>query len=98
MSAYLGKQSAAQMRNASTPEDPTAVIATTDTKAMEKSVMIKMSVIIIEILATLTQCAEIQTVRTPAAVKPVSKETESGVTTLTSARQVFMIATKKPYV
>ena len=30
-------------------------------------------------------CAEIQTVRTPAAVKPVSKETDSGVTTMTSA-------------
>ena len=86
------------MRNASTPKDPTAVSATTGTKAMEKSVMIKVSVIIIEILAISTQCAEIQTVRTPAAVKPVSKETDSGVTTMTSAWQVFMIATKKPYV
>ena len=85
MSADLGKQSAAQMRNASTPKDPTAVSATTGTKAMEKSVMIKVSVIIIEILAISTQCAEIQTVRTPAAVKPVSKETDSGVTTMTSA-------------
>ena len=99
MSAYLGHQSAAQMRNASTPKDPTAVSATTDTKAMEKRVMIKMSVLmIIEILAISTQCAEIQTVRTPAAVKQVSKETDSGVTTMTSAREVFMIATKKPYV
>ena len=85
MSAYLRKQSAAQMRNASTPKDPTAVSATTDTKAMEKRVMIKMSVMIIEILAISTQCAEIQTVRTPAAVNQVSKETESGVTTMTSA-------------
>ena len=85
MSAYLGHQSAAQMRNASTPKDPTAVSATTDTKAMEKSVMIKMSVMIIEIFAISTQCAEIQTVRTPAAVKQVSKETDSGVTTMTSA-------------
>ena len=83
MSAYLGKQSAAQMRNASTPKDPTAVSAKTGTKAMEKSVMIETSVI--EILAASTQCAEIQTVRTPAAVNPVSKETESGVTTITSA-------------
>ena len=98
MSAYLRKQSAAQMRNASTPKDPTAVSATTDTKAMEKRVMIKMSVMIIEILAISTQCAEIQTVRTPAAVKQVSKETDSGVTTMTNAREVFMIATKKPYV
>ena len=96
MSAYLGKQSAAQMRNASTPKDLTAVSATTGTKAMEKRVMIKMSVI--EILAASTQCAEIQTVRTPAAVNPVSKETESGVTTITSARRVSMNATKKPYV
>ena len=96
MSAYLGKQSAAQMRNASTPKDPTAVSATTGTKAMEKSVMIETSVI--EILAASTQCAEIRTVRTPAAVIPVSKETESGVTTITSARRVSMIATKKPYV
>ena len=96
MSAYLGKQSAAQMRNASTPKDPTAVSATTGTKAMEKSVMIETSVI--EILAASTQCAEIQTVRTPAAVNPVSKETESGVTTITSARRVSMNATKKPYV
>ena len=96
MSAYLGKQSAAQMRNASTPKDPTAVSATTDTKAMEKRVMIETSVI--EILAASTQCAEIQTVRTPAAVNPVSKETESGVTTITSARRVSMNATKKPYV
>ena len=85
MSAYLGHQSAAQMRNASTPKDPTAVSATTDTKAMEKRVMIKMSVIIIEILAISKQCAEIQTARTPAAVKQVSKETDSGVTTMTSA-------------
>ena len=83
MSAYLGKQSAAQMRNASTPKDPTAVSAKTGTKAMEKSVMIETSVI--EILATSTQCAEIQTVRTSAAVNPVSKETDSGVTTMTSA-------------
>ena len=98
MSAYLGHQSAAQMRNASTPKDPTAVSATTDTKAMEKRVMIKMSVMIIEILAISTQCAEIQTVRTPAAVKQVSKETDGGVTTMTSAWEVFMIATKKPYV
>ena len=45
----------------------------------------KMSVMIIEILAISTQCAEIQTVRTPAAVNQVSKETESGVTTMTSA-------------
>ena len=96
MSAYLGKQSAAQMRNASTPKDPTAVSATTGTKAMEKSVMIETSVI--EILAASTQCAEIRTVRTPAAVIPVSKETESGVTTITSARRVSMNATKKPYV
>ena len=96
MSAYLGKQSAAQMRNASTPKDPTAVSATTGTKAMEKSVMIETSVI--EILAASTQCAEIRTVRTPAAVIPVSKETESGVTTITSARRVSLIATKKPYV
>ena len=96
MSAYLGKQSAAQMRNASTPKDPTAVSATTDTMAMEKRVMIETSVI--EILAASTQCAEIQTVRTPAAVNPVSKETESGVTTITSARRVSMNATKKPYV
>ena len=85
MSAYLGHQSATQMRNASTPKDPTAVSATTDTKAMEKRVMIKMSVMIIEILAISTQCAEIQTVRTPAAVKQVTKETDSGVTTMTSA-------------
>ena len=96
MSAYLGKQSAAQMRNASTPKDLTAVSATTGTKAMEKSVMIETSVI--EILAASTQCAEIRTVRTPAAVIPVSKETESGVTTITSARRVSLIATKKPYV
>ena len=73
------------MRNASTPKDPTAVSATTDTKAMEKRVMIKMSVMVIEILAISTKCAEIQTVRTPAAVKQVSKETDSGVTTMTSA-------------
>ena len=73
------------MRNASTPKDPTTVNAMTDTKAMEKRVMIKMSVMIIEILAASTQCAEIQTVRTPAAVKPVSKDTEIGVTTMTSA-------------
>ena len=85
MSAYLGHQSAAQMRNASTPKDPTAVSATTDTKAMEKRVMIKMSVMVIEILAISTQCAEIQSVRTPAAVKQVSKETDGGVTTMTSA-------------
>ena len=96
MSAYLGKQSAAQMRNASTPKDPTAVSATTDTKAIEKRVMIETSVI--EILVAWTQCAEIQTVRTPAAVNPVSKETESDVTTITSARRVSMNATKKPYV
>ena len=83
MSAYLGKQSAAQMRNASTPKDPTAVSAKTDTKAMEKRIMIETSVI--EILAASTQCAEIQTARTPAAVKPVSKDTDSGVTTMTSA-------------
>ena len=86
MNAYLGKQSAAQMRNASTPKDPTAVSATTDTKAMEKLVMIKMSVLmIIEILAASTKCAEIQTVRTPAAVNPVLEKTESGVMTMTSA-------------
>ena len=85
MSAYLGHQSAAQMRNASTPKDPTAVSVTTDTKAMEKRVMIKMSVMIIEILAISKQCAEIQTVRTPAAVKPASKDTDRGVTTMTSA-------------
>ena len=96
MSAYLGQQSAAQMRNATTPKDPTTVIAMTDTKAMEKRVMMWTSVL--EILVTSTQCAEIQTVRTPAAVKPVSKDTESGVTTMTSAWEVFMIATKKPYV
>ena len=50
---------------------------------MEKSVMIETSVI--EILAASTQCAEIRTVRTTAAVNQVSKETESGVTTMTSA-------------
>ena len=83
MSANLGKRSAAQMRNASTPKDPTAVIAKTDTKVMEKRVTMTTSVI--EILATPTQCAEIQTVRTPAAVNPVSKETESCVVTITSA-------------
>ena len=83
MSAYLGQQSAAQMRNATTPKDPTTVIATTDTKAMEKRVMTWTSVL--EILVTPTQCAEIQTVRTPAAVKPVSKDTDRGVTTMTSA-------------
>ena len=81
----MGKQSAAQMRNASTPKDPTAVSATTDTKAMEKRVRIKMSVMIIEILAASTKCAEIRTVRTPAAVKPVLEKTETGVMTITSA-------------
>ena len=85
MSAYLGKQSAAQMRNASTPKDPTAVSAKTDTKAMEKRVRIKMSVMIIEILAASTKCAQIRTVRTPAAVNPVLEKPETGAMTITSA-------------
>lgn len=50
---------------------------------MEKRVTMTTSVA--EILATPTQFAEIQTVRTPAVVNSVSKETESGVVTITSA-------------
>ena len=71
------------MRNASTPKDPTAVSVRTDTKAMAKRATMKTSVV--EILATPTQFAVIQTARTPAAVKPVFEETESGVMTITSA-------------
>ena len=51
--------------------------------AMEKRVTMTTSVV--EILATPAQFAEIQTARTPAAVKPVFEETESGVMTTTSA-------------
>ena len=84
------------MRNASTTKDPTVVSAWTDTKAMAKRATMTTSAV--EILATPTQFAETQTARTPAAVNPVFKETESGVMTITSAKRVFMIATKKPYV
>ena len=84
------------MHNASTAKDPTVVSAWTDTKAMAKRAMMRTSVV--EILATRTQFAEIQTARTPAAVKPVFEETESGVMTITSAERVFMTATKKPSV
>ena len=44
-----------------------------------------MTTSVVEILVTPTQFAVIQTVRTPAAVKQVFEETESGVMTITSA-------------
>ena len=71
------------MRNASITKDPTVVSACTDTKAMAKRATMTTSVV--EILVTPTQFAVIQTVRTPAAVKQVFEETESGVMTITSA-------------
>ena len=71
------------MRNASITKDPTVVSAWMDTKAMAKRAMMRTSVV--EILATRTQFAEIQTARTSAAVNPVFEETESGVMTITSA-------------
>ena len=84
------------MRSASITKDPTFVSAWTDTKATAKRAT--MTTNVVEILATPTQFAEIQTARTPAAANPVFKETESGVRTITSAKRVFMIATKKPSV